>query len=280
VGRRAEAERALAECREQAAQTRHGIALNNSLLWDASLATADGRFDDAKRIAAEALERGGRQNAIVVMGYGAQILAARTEQGASAKVIDGLRALDALLDQLPGWRAMLAGALADADQQAEAAIELDRILVRVDSPLPAGHSAPLAVRYLPEVCRQLNDTSVAATLLPHVEPWAGQLLVVTIGTSIEGAADRSIGHLLTTLGRLDEADAAYTAAAELERSAAFRPLVARTQYWHARMLLERRAKGDVARAHALLRDVSAVTGELGMQRLGQQAAALFEHHPR
>jgi hypothetical protein len=111
-----------------------------------------------------------------------------------------------------------------------------------------------------------------------VEPWAGQLLVVTIGTSIEGASDRSIGHLLATLGRLDEADAAYTAAAELERSAAVRPLAARTQYWHARMLLERRARGDHDRAFALLDDVLAVTGELGMHRLDEQAATLLQAH--
>jgi class 3 adenylate cyclase/tetratricopeptide (TPR) repeat protein len=278
VGRRADAERALAECRELAAETRHGIALHNTLLWGASLATAEGRFTDAKRIAAEAQERGGPHNMTVALGYGAQILAARMEQGAVDKVIGALRAIDLVLDQLPGWRAMLAGAFADAGQQVAAAAELDRTLAGADSPLPPGHSAPLAVRYLPEVCRQLNDTSTATALLPHVEPWAGQFLVVSIGTSIEGASDRSLGHLLTTLGRFDEADAAYHAAAELERSAAFRPLPARTQYWHARMLLERRGGGDRDRALALLEDVTAVTGELGMHRLGEQAAALLQVH--
>jgi tetratricopeptide (TPR) repeat protein len=278
VGRRADAERALAECRELAAETRHGIALNNTLLWGASLTTAEGRFKDAKRLAAEAQERGGPHNTTIALGYGAQILAARMEQGAVDKVIGALRALDRILDQLPGWRAMLAGAFADTGQHAAAAAELDRILGSADSPLPPGHSAPLAVRYLPEVCRQLNDTSAARALLPHVEPWTGQLLVVSIGTSIEGAADRSLGHLLTTLGRFDEADAAYYAAAELERSAAFRPLQARTQYWHARMLLERRARGDHDRAVALLEDVTAVTGELGMLRLDEQATALLQAH--
>jgi tetratricopeptide (TPR) repeat protein len=278
AGRRADAERALAECRAQAAETRHGIAVNNSLLWDASLATAEGRFDDAKRIAVAAQERGGPHNAIVALGYGAQIQAARMEQGAVDKVIGALRASDLVLDQLPGWRAMLAGAFAHAGRHAAAAAELDRVLARADSPLPPGHSAPLAVRYLPEVCRQLNDTSAARALLPHVEPWAGQLLVVSIGTSIEGASDRSLGHLLTTLGQFDEADAAYHAAAELERSAAFRPLAARTQYWHARMLLERRAPGDHDRALAFLEDVTAVTSELGMHRLDEQAATLLQTH--
>jgi tetratricopeptide (TPR) repeat protein len=276
IGRRVEAERALAECREQAPETGQGIAVHNSLLWDAALATADGRFNDAKRAAAEAQERGGRQNAIVALGYGAQILAARMEQGAIGKVIDGLRALDVLLDQLPAWRTMLAGALADGGQHSAAALEFDRVTKGHDSPLPTGYGAALAVRYLPEVCRQLNDATAATALLPHVERWAGQLLVVTLGLSIEGASDRSIGHLLATLGRFDDADAAYTAAAELELSAAFRPLAARTQYWHARMLLERRAKGDHEQATALLQDVIAVTSQLGMHRLDEQASAVLQ----
>ena len=44
----------LAECGEQAAESRQGIAMNNSLLWHAAIATAEGRFNDGKRIAAEA----------------------------------------------------------------------------------------------------------------------------------------------------------------------------------------------------------------------------------
>ncbi len=254
--------------------------MNNSLLWGAAIATAEGRFSDAKRIAADAQEQGGRHNAIIALGYGAQILAARMEEGAVDKVIDGLRRLDLLLDQLPAWRAMLAGALADSGQHRAAAIELDRLLASDDSPFPRHDSAPLAVRYLPEVCRQLNDAPSAARLLPHVKPWAGQLLVVTLGTSIEGASDRSIGHLLTTLGLLDEADDAYRSASQLEHSAAFRPLAARTQYWHARMLLQRRAHDDQKLAAELLHEVMAVTREVGMRRLGQQAAALLDRFPQ
>jgi len=276
VGRRADAERALAECREQAATTRHGVAMNNSLLWDAAIATAEGRFSDAKRLAAEAREHGGSHNAVVVLGYGAQVLAARMEQGAVDKVISGLRDLDPVLDQFPGWRAMLAGALADAGDDSAATIELERVLALDDTPLPRDQSTPLAVRYLPEVCRQVSHATAARTLLPHVDTWAGQLLVVMLGISIEGAADRSLGHLLATLGRFDEADAAYRSAAGLELDNAFRPLAARTHYWHARMLLERRSHGDRETAQELLDDVIDVSRELGMDRLAQQALSQLE----
>jgi class 3 adenylate cyclase len=276
LGRRADAERTLEDYRHQASQSRQGIFINNGLLWDAAIATAEGRFNDAERIAAEAQEHGGRHNAIVALGYGAQILAARMEQGAVDKVIDGLRRLDLRLEQLLAWRAMLAGALADTGQHSAAAIELGQLLKGDDSPFPLHDSAPLAVRYLAEVCRQLHDAAAARTLLPHVKPWAGQLLVVTLGTSIEGSSDRSIGHLLTTLGLLDEADAAYRSASQLELTAAFPPLAARTHYWHARMLLQRRGRDDQKQAAELLQDVMAVTRQFGMRHLGEQAASLFE----
>jgi hypothetical protein len=80
-------------------------------------------------------------------------------------------------------------------------------------------------------------------------------------------------HLLAALGLLDEADAAYRSAAQLELSNGFRPLAARTHYWHARMLLERRSRGDRELAEELLKDVISVTRELGMDLLAKQAAA-------
>ena len=276
VGRRADSERALAECREQAAETRHGIAMNNSLLWDAAIATAEGRFSDAKRIAAEAQEHGGRHNTIVALAYGAQILAARMEQGAVDKVINGLRQLDLLLDQLPAWRAMPPAPSPTPASTPPPPSSSSECWPSDDTPLPRDHSTPLAVRYLPEVCRQVSHGPAARTLLAHVKPWAGQLLVVTLGSSIEGAADRSIGHLLATLGLLDEADAAYRSAAQLELAVGFRPLAARTHYWHARMLLERGSRGDRELAEELLKDVISVTRELGMDLLAQQAAAHLE----
>jgi hypothetical protein len=197
------------------------------------------------------------------------------EEGGVEEVIARLRRLDALLDDVPAWGAMLAGALADADERSQAAAELDRLLTKCDSPIPRDFSAPLAVRYLPEVCRQVGDAHGATTLLAHIAPWARQLLVVTLGTSIEGASDRSIGHLLTTLGRFDEADAAYRSAARLELSAGFRPLAARTHHWHARMLLERRDPGDRENAAELLNDVITVTRDLGMNLLGEQTTTLL-----
>jgi tetratricopeptide (TPR) repeat protein len=100
------------------------------------------------------------------------------------------------------------------------------------------------------------------------------------GLSIEGASDRALGHLLATLGRFDEADAAYTAAAELEQASGFAPLVARTKYWHASALVERDAPGDRRRAHQLLDDTIDLTDRLHMELLGRHAESLRQHAHR
>ena len=195
------------------------------------------------------------------------------EQGRLEEVIPVLQqAVDGLDLSLPAWRAMLANALADAGRHDEAAIDLERLAEHIADGFAHMYAAPLAVRHVPEVCRQLGDREGAAALLPHVERWAG--VILALNTSIEGTADRSVGHLLATLGRLDDAVAFYTKAAAMERSAGFPPLLARTEYWHARALLERAMPGDRIRAADLLDEAVEITGSLGMELLHQQASGL------
>jgi class 3 adenylate cyclase/tetratricopeptide (TPR) repeat protein len=274
VGRRAEAEERLAEYRERAADRGSPAAVSNALRLEAAIALADGRFAESKRLAAESSHHRGRDK-IAQLANAAQILAARMEQGRVGEVIAELRGLVDVLS-LPASRAMLAGALADAGDHTQAAAELAELTKDKCWGLPPDFTVALAVRYLPEVCRQLGDVARAEALLPLVTPWAGQLLVFAGGLSIEGASDRSIGHLLATLGRFDEAVTAYTDGARLERANGFRPLAARTSYWHARALLQRDAADDRDNARALLDEVVAVTDELGMRQLADQANALLQ----
>src|SRR5262249_25490699 len=155
------------------------------------------------------------------------------------------------------YQAMRAAALAQAGRTTEAAEQFDGIVDKFSSPDMNGMigAEPMLIRHLSEICRQLGDSDRASIMLAQITPWAGQILVSDWGLSTDGASDPAIGPLLATLGRLDEADTAYNAAADLERSAGFSPLVARTEYWHAQALLERGATGDRDRARALLDDV-------------------------
>ena len=211
---------------------------------------------------------------VTELGYVSQIIAARMEQGRVHEVITTLRGLDGVGHPLLPWRTMLAGALADAGQLDGAKAELDRLNEAGWQGLLHLYGSALSVRYLTELARRLDDPERAKTLLPEARPWASQMLVVVGGTSIEGASDRAIGHLLATLGLYDEADEAYAAAAAMERAAGFTPLLARSEYWHARALLDRGEPGDTVRATRLLDEVLAITSELGMTLLHEQAAEL------
>ena len=272
LGRRADADQYLLANTVEAEQSGLRMALNTALINRASIATASGEFDRGKRLAAQAADSANRQLTAVELAYTAQILAARMEQGRLDEVIAVLQRLKGYSIPLPSWQAMLASVLADAGRHDDAALELDRLAEHIETGFADMYSAPLAIRHVPEALRQLGDRERAAALLPHVKRCSGTVLV--LATSIEGAADHGLGHLLATLGRHDEADVLYNRAAEMERSASFPPLLARTQYWHARSLLERLALGDQARAIELLNDVVEVTGRIGMRLLHHQAAEL------
>ncbi len=74
--------------------------------------------------------------------------------------------------------------------------------------------------------------------------------------------------------RWDEAQRHFESALALETRIGSRPLVARTSYSYARMLLERDGQGDRARAGELLAEAIAVAGALGMSRLLAQCHEL------
>ena len=268
LGRRTEAEHRLALADEEVASNGLPVGGSLNLLLKAALATASGQLDDGERLSAEAARSAGPNSLLAQRLHAAQSLALQMERGQLDTVIQSLRHFDKS-GGASGWTAVLAGALADAGRRDEAALELRLLLDSRDH--RSDYAAPLLIRYLPEVCRQLGDGAFAAALLPDVEKWSAQILVVVTGTSIEGAADRSTGHLLATLGRFDDAIEAYTAAADLERAAGFPPLAARTSYWHARALLERDAKRDRDTARAMLDDVISTTERLGMSVLARQA---------
>ena len=271
-GHAPEAEGFLQRNRVEAARTGERLAANAGMVIEAALATARGRFKDGKRLSADAFAVSGTEGGLELLRYSAQIVAAHLEEGRHEEVIAALGQLELLDIEVPEWKAMLATALADCDRADEAAaivrsIDLDFVFRR------ARFGKPLAVRHLAESCRLLADRELAASLLPYVEPWAGQILLVIPGSSIEGASDRSVAHVLAVLGRFDEAVTSYTTAIDLERTSGFPPMVARSSYWLARALRERQDSGDTDRAHELLVEVREIASDLGMRRLHEQAVA-------
>ncbi len=237
--------------------------------WRCALALAEGRFDEAKRLAADARAIW-REELTSVLLFRAQAQTARLEQGRNAELAD---ALGAFLKGLPRWtqynRTARAAALAELGRADEAREELAAFEALALQ--PRGWSWPFALRYLAETSALLEDAERAAALLPQIEPYAGQLLVAYSGVVIHAAANRSRAQCLAVLGRLDEAIACYESGLALEESFGAPALAARTRYWLARALATR---GDTARARVEAVAARDAAQSFGMRLLAEQAQAL------
>jgi tetratricopeptide (TPR) repeat protein len=285
MGRRSDASDWLTRAETMARAENRQIDLHNVLMMRAAMAIAEGCFDEAKSLAARSHEIGrGNANIAVALAYGGQVSAIRAEEGRHEKVIASLRALAA--DASPvtiAWRSMLAALYAETGRVDDAEALFESVTPDRFAILPRDWSFPLAIRYLAELCVHFGDSERAYLLLPEVRPFGGQLLVATMGTSIEGAADRSLGHLYALVGRRDEADRCYESASQLEDSMGFSALATRTRYWHARLLVTSGDANSRLRARDLLHSALSTSSDLGMVLLHRQARDLYDwldHAPK
>ena len=148
--------------------------------------------------------------------------------------------------------------------------ELHKLL---DDPLTGfpAQASSLAIRHLSEACRLLGDSARANALLPHVEPWAGQILVVR-GRHLNRRRRRPQHRTPARHPRPARRRHRRLHGSGPTRTLRRLPTARRPNpYRHARALLERGGTGDRDTARALLDDVINVTERLGMALLARQA---------
>ena len=201
-------------------------------MWQAALALAEGRLDDARlaneRLAAFTVD------ANFANSWGAQLLFLRRYEGRSAEVLpfleDGVKASPGLVS----LRALLALTCVDAGDLQRARPLFDELAVDEFAALPRDPTWATSLAALTEVCTALGDQRAAATLRERLLPFSGQLLVVAWTVAVLGAADRFIGMHDAVLEHPNDADARFAAALALEEAAGATALAATTRQWRER----------------------------------------------
>jgi DNA-binding SARP family transcriptional activator/tetratricopeptide (TPR) repeat protein len=251
------------------------------LWWTALLrctrAQLDGRFDEAERLADEALEigrHGQAENA--VNAYWQAMFNIRREQGRLAEVEPSVRRFIELYPRLVAWRAGLALLLIELDRPDEARAEFEAL---AGGDLPRDANWLIGVTLLAEVCGALGDGERAEPLYELLEPYGGRNVVVGRAATCNGAAARLLGTLAAAMRSWELAEGHFISALAMHERMGARPWVARTQLAYAEMLLARRQRGDKARARELLADAAVTADALGMGVVAQRARGLVPVGP-
>lgn len=241
----------------------------------AMIATHEGRFADAERLALQALrcgERFDRANASGILGV--QMFTLRRHQGRLRELAPVLQQFLAGQALAAIWRpglAALHGELGALDQ----AREVFEGLAREGFAGIAQDAIRIAsLVYLAEVCVQLQDATRAALLFELLLPFAERNIVFGAHTASFGAAGRVLGMLATTLQQWDAAQQHFEFALRLDERSGGLPWLALTRCEFAAMLLCRARPGDAERAQDLLTAAIEGARALGMQALQQRAERL------
>jgi tetratricopeptide (TPR) repeat protein len=158
--------------------------------------------------------------------------------------------------------------------------ELEHIDARALRALPCDDNWLFFAGIAADVCSALRDRARAAELLelllPHVER-------VAVGAWVgvcSGSVARHAGRLSALLGRGPLVDALFDLALGQNSELGSAPLVAWTEYDHARALLCLGRPDDAERIHALLRSAHARAAALGMRGIEAGARVLLESRSR
>jgi hypothetical protein len=182
----------------------------------------------------------------------------------------------ALVELTPGhpvFRCALAGILASLGRDEDAREAAAPLIASGADALSDRPHAITSAAYLTEACSMLGEPEWAPALRRILTPRSGTLVVSRV-SQCPGSVDRYLGMLDTVEGLIEDADARFKAASDLERSIAAPPLVARTAFWHATALAQRDTEQDRRRASTLAGEAFEISTRLGMADLSRRAAGL------
>jgi DNA-binding SARP family transcriptional activator/class 3 adenylate cyclase/tetratricopeptide (TPR) repeat protein len=223
------------------------LLLAVAAMWRGLRALLDGRFGEVEDHIADMLRLSG-DNANFAASHAVLLFYLRRDQGRLNELKPAFLAVVGQKPSLVGLRGALGLLHSDLDEPQAAGPLLEEIVSEGVAGNPRGLAWPATLAALAEVCARLGATQHVDELTAALEPYSGQLLVVSWGVACIGAADRYLAMLAATAGQLAEAERRFEGALALEQSVSSAPLAARTRVSHARALLDLGDRDDARRA--------------------------------
>jgi DNA-binding CsgD family transcriptional regulator len=249
--------------------------------WQLPLAHATrallvGRFAQAEEQAAQGLAIGRRAgDQAVELHYAGVVGTLRLMQGRVGETVELFQDLASRFPAAPVFRTGHAAALAETGHVTEARAEVERLAADDLAPVSRDPMWSLSLASLALACHHLGDIEHGARVRELLEPYADRNLVAgRVGALCMGPAAYFLGLLDLTLGHPEQALGRFEHAAAVAGRPQARPMVAMSREGQARALLTLDRPGDRQRAAALLGEVAAIAGELGIHGLGERASAL------
>jgi DNA-binding SARP family transcriptional activator len=233
-------------------------------------AQLDGRFDEIEALASAALMHGGDDPGFA-QAYGAQMFFLAHEQGRLAELQPLLAALASEDHVLPGFKALVALIHAELGAEDEARAIVAELAVDDFQALQHDQARAVVLLPLATTAVRLGDQHLGAALRRIHAEYRGTVLTVSAAVCF-GSADRFLGMLAALQGDAPDAIAHFDVALELEQRLGSPPLLARTRYWYAKLLID--SGQNRPQALQMLADCVATAQALGMGSLLADARRL------
>ena len=235
-----------------------------------------GDTDLAEQHATEALQIGtdtGQPDAAVI--FGAQFNIVSGQRGTQSELIPLIEKMASETPDIPPmfFMSLLAKAHVEGDR-------VDRAAELLEEGAAAGFQLPLDQTWLTgmvdfaEAAIECRHVAAAAALFVQLEPWAAQLPAT--GASALAPVSHYLGGLATVTGEFDRADTYFDQAAVISQRMGAKFFAARTDLSWGKMLAERGAPGDSAKARTLLTRAQAAAAANGYGNVERRAAEALQ----
>ncbi len=237
-------------------------------------ASLDGRFDEAEGLVHQALAVGQRvHEPNAVQAFSVQMMALRRDQGRLEEIEPTVRGFIEQYPTITAWRCALLMLHSELGREAEVRSAFEQSAANDFSDVPADLLWLTNMSILCEACALLGDVPRAARLYEMLLPHAARNIVVGAGAACLGSVARPLGLLARTMSRWEEAITHFEVALRFNSQMRARPLVARTQYDYARMLL---VAGEAVGRLAIEGTGGSSSEDRAVQLLGQALGAARE----